>query len=90
MARKQLAAASAILKRQAPPPPRHPSKALTYVPMQREAGQRQADIKTKSFQMTGDYTQYGSSDGGWRLVPVGRRFVLPNGCAPRRSRRING
>lgn len=64
-------------------------KQIGYVPLAREAAQRQNDTSAKSFHMTnGSYTEYGSTNDGWRDVPCGRRFVLPAGCAPRRSKRL--
>lgn len=65
-------------------------KEIEYVPLAREAQRRQHDTTLTSFRMTkGSYdTAYGSTDDGWRDVRIGRRFVLPEGCAPRRSKRF--
>ena len=59
-------------------------------PYEREARGRRADVKLKSFGLIGGYEEYGSTDGDWRQVPANKRFILPPGCAPRRSRRLNG
>jgi len=46
-------------------PPKAPRQ-ITYRPLQREAGFRLEDIK--SFRLTKDYTEYGSSNREWRNV----------------------
>jgi hypothetical protein len=68
-----------------PPPPRQ----LTYVPMQREAVQRQEDLKSTVLRLTKDYKEYGSSNGEWRKIScTGKKFALPPGCAKRKSLRV--
>ena len=73
------------------PAPTQAVRQIEYIPMAREAQQRQSDTALLSFRMTkGSYdAAYGSTNGGWRDVTCsGRRFVLPAGCAPRRARRF--
>jgi hypothetical protein len=83
------AAALAVVQTQKVPATAPAPKQIEYIPLAREAAQRQNDTASTAFRMTkGPYTEYGSSDDGWRDVPYGRRFVLPAGCAPRRSRRL--
>lgn len=61
-----------------------------YTQLSREAEKRKAELTTSALKLTRPYEQYGSTDGDWRLVPTKNRVVLPPGCAPRRSRRLNG
>ena len=69
--------------------PTKPPRQITYPRLQKEAAQRAEDVK--SFRLNKEYTEYGSSNGEWRSVScTGKRYVLPQGCAPRKSRRING
>jgi len=69
--------------------PTKPLRHITYRRLQKEVAQRAEDVK--SFRLKKEYTEYGSSNGEWRNVScTGRRYVLPDGCAPRKSRRING
>jgi len=69
--------------------PSKASRQITYRPLQREARFRLEDIK--SFRLTKDYSEYGSSNGEWRNVSRTRkRWTLPAGCTARRSRRLNG
>jgi len=71
------------------PPPQAAPKQIEHPGLVREAKDRQADTTSLSFKFTkGPYTAYGSTDDGWRNVASGRRFVLPAGCAPRRSKRF--
>jgi hypothetical protein len=73
------------------PTPTQTAKPIEYIPLAREAKQRQDDTASSLFRMTkGSYdTAYGSTNGGWRDVSCsGRRFVLPGGCTPRRARRF--
>jgi hypothetical protein len=83
-----IAAAAAAAANPAPPSRRAPQR-IEYSPLAREAEARQADTTSMSFKFTkGPYTAYGSTDDGWRDVAPGRRFVLPSGCTPRRSKRF--
>lgn len=75
----------------APNPPRcqPAARRIKYVPLAREAKARQDDTTGESLQLNrGPYSAYGSTNDGWRDVYIGRRFVLPAGCAPRRSQRL--
>jgi hypothetical protein len=91
---KATALPAAALPVQAPPPlsthnSQPANRRIGYIPMAREAQARQNDTANDTFRLTkGPYTEYGSTDGGWRDVPCGRRFVLPDNCAPRRSKRL--
>jgi len=60
-----------------------------YTPLRQEAEQRRAELTTSALKLTKPYEQYGSTDGDWRLVPTRGRVVIPPGCAPRRSKRLN-
>jgi hypothetical protein len=61
-----------------------------YIPLRREAEKRKAELTSQALKLTKSYEEYGSTDGDWRLAPTKGRVVLPPGCAPRRSRRLNG
>jgi hypothetical protein len=65
-----------------------PPKRIKYHPVEREALWRKRDLESQLFGLNGDYTNYGSTNGGWRDVGIGKRYCLPNGCAPRRSQRL--
>jgi hypothetical protein len=88
MGKVQIAAAAEILKKPPTVPSNKPVKRLSYYPLEKEATRRQADLELKSFQMNKPYMAYGSSNGEWRAVVCGRKFTLPEGCAPRRSQRF--
>jgi hypothetical protein len=64
---------------------------ITYRRLAKEGVQRVEDMKSKLFRLNRDHTEYGLSNGDWRdVLYMGKRFVLPVGCTPRKSRRING
>jgi hypothetical protein len=66
------------------------SRMIGYIPLHREAAQRERDLTSSSFKLMKDYHEYGSSNGNWRTVSSqGKRFRLPPGCAPRKSQRIS-
>jgi len=79
-----------VLNTAPPPPPltQPAPKQIAYVPLAREAKARADDTAKTAFRLEAPYTEYGSTNGAWRDVPSGRRFVLPAGCAPRRSKRF--
>lgn len=64
-------------------------KRIGYVPLEREARERIQDMALKSLKLTKPWKEYGSTDGGWRQIPTNKHVQLPDGCLPRRSRRLN-
>jgi hypothetical protein len=71
-----------------PARPSRPIRTITYRPMEREAQKRKQELESRLFGLIGSYTEYGSTEGGWREKVGGRRYVLPAGCSPRRSTRF--
>jgi uncharacterized protein YhdP len=65
-------------------------KRIGYGRLEKEASERIRDMALKSLKLTKPWKEYGSTDGAWRKSPTNKRAQLPDGCLPRRSRRLNG
>jgi hypothetical protein len=67
-------------------------KRIGYVPLQREAREREEDteLMLKRLRLTKSWEEYGSTNGEWRTVATNTRFRLPAGCSLRRSMRLMG
>src|SRR5277367_4857444 len=62
---------------------------IAYQPLAKEVTQRQSDLTSSTFKLVAAYTEYGSSNDGWRSIPcTGKKFALPKDCPVRMSLRI--